>query len=158
MRNQLIAVFVFASCAAAQATSLSPTDKAALLKGTNDSCLENQVKDTTNKAMTVGQLQTYCDCYARAFSDYMKDYPHHFSGGQRQRVMQLGEVVFGGVGSGLYGMAIWFAVKNATSDAPSSSRISSKSSKCLKWKMRFPVSTRSRYHCETRRAGGMSKM
>ena len=72
MRNQLIAVFVFATSAAAQATSLSPTDKAALLKGTNDSCLENQVKDTTNKAMTVGQLQTYCDCYARAFSDYMQ--------------------------------------------------------------------------------------
>jgi hypothetical protein len=72
MRNQLLAFFVFASCTAAQATSLSPTDRAALLKGTNDSCLENQVKDTTNKAMTVGQLQTYCDCYARAFSDYMQ--------------------------------------------------------------------------------------
>src|SRR5436853_3874982 len=72
MRNQLIALIVLASCAAAQATSLSPTDRAALLKGTNDSCLENQVKDTTNKAMTVGQLQTYCDCYARAFSDFMQ--------------------------------------------------------------------------------------
>src|SRR3954470_11526817 len=71
MRNLCIALLVFVCCAAAQATSLSPTDKAALLKGTNDSCLENQVKDTTNKAMTVGQLQTYCDCYARAFSDFM---------------------------------------------------------------------------------------
>ena len=38
MRNHFIALFVLASCAAAQATSLSPTDKAALLKGTNDSC------------------------------------------------------------------------------------------------------------------------
>ena len=72
MRNRFIALFVLASCAAAQATPLSPADKAALMKGTNDSCLENQVKDTTNKAMTVGQLQTYCDCYARAFSDFMQ--------------------------------------------------------------------------------------
>src|SRR6266567_8833502 len=72
MRNLCIALFVLASCAAAQATSLSPTDRAALLKGTNDSCLENQVKDPANKAMTVGQLQTYCDCYARAFSDFMQ--------------------------------------------------------------------------------------
>ncbi len=72
MRNLCIALSIFASCATAQATSLSPTDKAALMKGTNDSCLENQVKDTTNKAMTVGQLQTYCDCYARAFSDFMQ--------------------------------------------------------------------------------------
>src|SRR5438477_9658806 len=71
MRNPLIAFFVLASCAAAQATSLSPTDRAALLKGTNDSCLENQVKDATNKALTVGQLQTYCDCYAKAFADIM---------------------------------------------------------------------------------------
>ena len=72
MRNCLIALFVLASCTAAQATPLPPADKAALLKGTNDSCLENQVKDATNKAMTVGQLQTYCDCYARAFSDIMQ--------------------------------------------------------------------------------------
>ena len=49
-----------------------PTDKAALMTGTNNSCLENQVKDPANKAMTVGQLQTYCDCYARAFSDFMQ--------------------------------------------------------------------------------------
>jgi len=72
MRTPFIALFVLASWATAQATPLSPSDRAALLKGTNDSCLENQVKDTTNKAMTVGQLQTYCDCYARAFSDYMQ--------------------------------------------------------------------------------------
>ena len=72
MRSRFIALFVLASCAAAQATPLSPADKAALMKGTNDSCLENQVKDATNKAMTVGQLQTYCDCYARAFSDFMQ--------------------------------------------------------------------------------------
>src|SRR6478752_10399547 len=71
MRNLCIALLVFASCAAAQATSLSPTDKAALTKGTNDSCLENQVKDAANKAMTVGQLQTYCDCYAKAFAEIM---------------------------------------------------------------------------------------
>src|SRR5207237_1360004 len=71
MRKHCIALFVLASCAAAQATSLSPSDKAALLKGTNDSCLENQVKDATNKALTVGQLQTYCDCYAKAFADIM---------------------------------------------------------------------------------------
>ena len=44
------------------------------MTGTNNSCLENQVKDPANKAMTVGQLQTYCDCYARAFlRDFMRD-------------------------------------------------------------------------------------
>jgi len=72
MRTPFIALFVLASWATAQATPLSPSDRAALLKGTNDSCLENQVKDASNKAMTVGQLQTYCDCYARAFSDFMQ--------------------------------------------------------------------------------------
>ena len=71
MRSPFIALFVLASCATAQATPLSPSDKAALLKGTNDSCLENQVKDATNKAMTVGQLQTYCNCYATAFAEVM---------------------------------------------------------------------------------------
>jgi len=72
MRSLPIALFLLATGAMAQATPLSPSDKAALLKGTNDSCLENQVKDVTNKAMTVGQLQSYCDCYARAFSDFMQ--------------------------------------------------------------------------------------
>ena len=72
MRILTIALLVLASCAAAGATPLAPSDKAALLKGTNDSCLENQVKDVTNKAMTVGQLQTYCDWYARAFTDFMQ--------------------------------------------------------------------------------------
>jgi hypothetical protein len=71
MRLILIALFALASSIAAQATPLSPADKAALTKGTNDSCLENQVKDATNKALTVGQLQTYCDCYAKAFADIM---------------------------------------------------------------------------------------
>jgi hypothetical protein len=71
MRLALIAVFVLASSAAALATPLTPADKDALTKGTNNSCLENQVKDASNKAMTVGQLQTYCDCYARAFADIM---------------------------------------------------------------------------------------
>jgi hypothetical protein len=71
MRLILIAVFALISSTAAQATPLSPADKTALTKGTNDSCLENQVKDATNKALTVGQLQTYCDCYAKAFADIM---------------------------------------------------------------------------------------
>jgi hypothetical protein len=72
MRKLLIILFALASCTAARATSLLPADKAALMTGTNNSCLENQVKDPANKAMTVGQLQTYCDCYARAFSDFMQ--------------------------------------------------------------------------------------
>ncbi len=71
MRTRLIAVAVLLSCAAARATPLTAADKAALTKGTNDSCLENQVKDAANKAMTVGQLQTYCDCYAKAFAEIM---------------------------------------------------------------------------------------
>src|SRR5262245_29887384 len=71
MRSLLIVLFALASTAA-QATPLPPADKAALMTGTNNSCLENQVKDPANKAMTVGQLQTYCDCYARAFSDFMQ--------------------------------------------------------------------------------------
>jgi hypothetical protein len=71
MRFVLIALFAIASCAAAQATPLPPADKAALISGTNNSCLENQVKDATNKALTVGQLQTYCSCYATAFAEVM---------------------------------------------------------------------------------------
>jgi hypothetical protein len=59
------------ACTAAQTTPLTAADKAALTKGTNDSCLENQVKDAANKAMTVGQLQTYCDCCAKAFAEIM---------------------------------------------------------------------------------------
>ena len=71
MRYQLIAMLVLTSCATAHATALSPEIKAVVLKGTNDSCLENQVKDASNKAMTVGQLWTYCDCYAKAFTAVM---------------------------------------------------------------------------------------
>jgi hypothetical protein len=72
MRTTLISLFALASCAVAHATPLPADAKAALLKGTNDSCLETQVKDAANKAMTVGQLQTYCDCYATAFSNFMQ--------------------------------------------------------------------------------------
>jgi|SRR6187401_3114831 len=72
MRKLLITLLALASCTAARATPLPAADKAALITGTNNSCLENQVKDPANKAMTVGQLQTYCDCYARAFSDFMQ--------------------------------------------------------------------------------------
>jgi hypothetical protein len=72
MRCKLILLFVLASCASAQATTLSPADKAALTKGTSDSCLETQVKEPANKAMTVGQVRTYCDCYAKAFADFMQ--------------------------------------------------------------------------------------
>jgi hypothetical protein len=72
MRCKLILLFVLISCAAAQATSLSPADKAVLLQATNNSCLETQVKDASNKAMTVGQLRTYCGCYAKEFSNYMQ--------------------------------------------------------------------------------------
>lgn len=72
MRKLLITAFALAASTAAQATPLPGADKAALMMGTNNSCLENQVKDPANKAMTVGQLQTYCDCYARAFSDFMQ--------------------------------------------------------------------------------------
>ena len=72
MRAKLILLLVLASCAAAYATPLPPEAKAALIKGTSDSCLETQVKEAANKAMTVGQLQTYCDCYAKAFSDFMQ--------------------------------------------------------------------------------------
>ena len=71
MRHQLIAMLVLTSCATAYATALPPDIKATLLKGTNASCLETQVKDASNKAMTVGQLWTYCDCYAKAFTAIM---------------------------------------------------------------------------------------
>ena len=71
MRYQLIAMLVLMSCATARATALTPEIKTTLQKGTNDSCLETQVKDASNKAMTVGQLWTYCDCYAKAFTAIM---------------------------------------------------------------------------------------
>lgn len=68
----LIAVFVLACCLSAQATPLSADGRAALARGALNSCLETQVKDAANKAVTVGQLQNYCDCYATAFADYMQ--------------------------------------------------------------------------------------
>ena len=71
MRFGIIAALVLLSCAAAHSTPLPPQAKAALLNETNNSCLETQVKETSNKAMTVGQLQTYCGCYAKAFSEIM---------------------------------------------------------------------------------------
>jgi hypothetical protein len=71
MRYQLIAMLVLMSCATAHSTALTPDLKATLQKGTSDSCLETQVKDASNKAMTVGQLWTYCDCYAKAFTAIM---------------------------------------------------------------------------------------
>jgi hypothetical protein len=67
MRYKLAALFLLVSCAAAAATPLSAEDRLLLEKGTTNSCLENQVKDADNKAMTVGQLWVYCDCYAKAF-------------------------------------------------------------------------------------------
>ena len=72
MRHKLISLLALASCAAAHATPLTPEDKAVLKSGTNNSCLETQVKEAANKTMTVGQLQTYCECYATAFSSYMQ--------------------------------------------------------------------------------------
>ena len=72
MRCILISLFVLACGATAQATPLSPAAKASFFTGTNNSCLESQVKDAANKAMTVGQLQTYCGCYAKAFADFMQ--------------------------------------------------------------------------------------
>lgn len=71
MRYQLIAMLMLTSCATAHATALPPDITATLLKGTNDSCLENQVKDASNKAMSVGRLWTYCECYAKAFTAIM---------------------------------------------------------------------------------------
>jgi hypothetical protein len=72
MHGKLISLFILASGATAQATPLSPADHAAFLKGTNESCLESQVKEPANRAITVGQLQNYCSCYAKAFADYMQ--------------------------------------------------------------------------------------
>jgi hypothetical protein len=57
MRHQLIAMLVLTSCATAHATALPPDIKATLLKGTNASCLETQVKDASNKAMTVEDIE-----------------------------------------------------------------------------------------------------
>jgi hypothetical protein len=72
MRRQLISLLALFSCAVAHATPLTTEDKAVLKSGTNNSCLETQVKQAANKTMTVGQLQTYCECYATAFSNYMQ--------------------------------------------------------------------------------------
>ncbi len=72
MRFMLTLLFVLACGTAAQATPLSPAEKANFFTGTNNSCLEAQVKLAANKAMTVGQVQTYCGCYAKAFADFMQ--------------------------------------------------------------------------------------
>jgi hypothetical protein len=72
MRSILILLFILTSGATAQATPLSAAEKANFFTGTNNSCLEAQVKLAANKAMTIGQVQTYCGCYAKAFADFMQ--------------------------------------------------------------------------------------
>ena len=55
------------------AKPLTPEVKQALVKGTSESCFANQVKSPANRDFTLGQLQTYCDCYATGFGDSMQE-------------------------------------------------------------------------------------
>jgi hypothetical protein len=72
MASRFIALMVLLPCSAALATPLSPADKATIITGTNDSCLENQARIEANKTMLISQLQNYCDCYAKAFSEILQ--------------------------------------------------------------------------------------
>jgi hypothetical protein len=68
----LIAAMAMALSGAA-AKPLSPDVRQVLVKGTSESCFANQVKAPANKDFTLGQLQTYCDCYANGFADNMQE-------------------------------------------------------------------------------------
>lgn len=76
-QNRWLTAFV--GLVAALATSgltakpLTPEIKQALIKGTSESCFANQVKSPANRDFTLGQLQTYCDCYAAGFADNLQE-------------------------------------------------------------------------------------
>ena len=57
----------------ATAKPLTPEIRQVLVKGTTESCFANQVKAPANRDFTLGQLQTYCDCYANGFADNMQE-------------------------------------------------------------------------------------
>lgn len=71
MLFRIIPFALLTCCAPALATPLTPADRVTFAKGTSESCLGNQVKVAANKNITVGQLQRFCDCYGKAFSEYM---------------------------------------------------------------------------------------
>ena len=58
---------------AAATKPLAPDVRQALIKGTSESCFGNQVKAPANRDFTIGQLQTYCDCYANGFGESMQE-------------------------------------------------------------------------------------
>ena len=72
MRLQLILLFVLACGTTAQATPLSPAEKSTSSPGPTIPALKPRSSIAANKAMTVGQVQTYCGCYAKAFADFMQ--------------------------------------------------------------------------------------
>jgi hypothetical protein len=57
----------------AAARPLTPEIRQVLVKGTSETCFANQVKAPANRDFTLGQLQTYCDCYANGFADIMQE-------------------------------------------------------------------------------------
>lgn len=57
----------------AAARPLAPEVRQALVKATSESCFANQVKAPANRDFTIGQLQTYCDCYASGFGDSLQE-------------------------------------------------------------------------------------
>lgn len=61
------------ACPAAGAKPLTSEIRQVLVKGTSESCFANQVKAPANRDFTLGQLQTYCDCYANGFADNMQE-------------------------------------------------------------------------------------
>jgi hypothetical protein len=71
MLFRIIPIAVLTCCTPALATPLTPADRALFAKGTSESCFSNQVKVTANRKLTVGQLQNFCDCYGKAFSEYV---------------------------------------------------------------------------------------
>lgn len=70
-----LAVVAALVCGAHQAGAkpLTPEIRQVLIKGTSESCFANQVKSPANRDFTLGQLQTYCDCYASGFADNMQE-------------------------------------------------------------------------------------
>lgn len=71
IRLGLLAALMLSNAAIAK--PLTAEVRQILVSGTSESCFNSQVKAPANKDYTLGQLHTYCDCYAAGFADNMQE-------------------------------------------------------------------------------------
>ena len=68
---RLIPLAVLVCCTPALATPLTPSDQAVFAKSASETCVGDQAAAAANRNLTVGQLQNFCACYGKAFSEYI---------------------------------------------------------------------------------------